>query len=292
MEDAKEVGKVSYAALRFAREIIKEGASIRETAEKIENFIKEKGFDLAFPASISLNSIAAHDTPEAGDVRTFGKDVIKVDVGARKGDTLGDCAITIDLSGNYGKLTEAAEEALNAAISTVRAGASLRSIGAEVGKIAEAKGFRPIRNLGGHAIESGNLHARFFIPNFDNGDETKLEEGQTIAIEVFITDGAGYVEDSRYVQIFQLLEMPALRSRSSREIASYINSSYRTYPFALRWLTRKFESEFAVRSAINDLASHEALEEFPALVEKGKGIVAQAEKSMIVEKDSCTVLTE
>ncbi|MEM0159267.1 MAG: hypothetical protein QW393_00635, partial [Candidatus Micrarchaeaceae archaeon] len=89
-----------------------------------------------------------------------------------------------------------------------------------------------------------------------------------------------------------LLEMPALRSRSSREIASYINSSYRTYPFALRWLTRKFESEFAVRSAINDLASHEALEEFPALVEKGKGIVAQAEKSMIVEKDSCTVLTE
>ncbi|MEM3416162.1 MAG: type II methionyl aminopeptidase [Candidatus Micrarchaeaceae archaeon] len=292
MGEAKEVGKVSYDALRFARSIIKEGVSVREAAEKIEGFIKEKGFDLAFPANISANSVAAHDTPEANDARTFGKDVIKVDVGARKGDILGDCAITLDLSENYGKLVEAADEALNSAISVVKAGVSISKIGSEVEKIAKARGFKPIRNLGGHAIEAGSLHARFFIPNFDNGDETKLEEGQTIAIETFITDGAGYVEDSEYVQIFQMLGMPTLRSHTSRNIAQYINSNYSTYPFALRWLSKKFESEFAVRSAINEMAAHDALEAFPALVDKGKGIVAQAEKSMIVEKDSCLVLTE
>ena len=50
-------------------------------------------------------------------------------------------------------------------------------------------------------------------------------------------------------------------------------------------------SEFQVRRGIADLINIGALESFPVLVEKTKGIVSQSEKELIVGKDSCTVVT-
>jgi len=170
VELLKGVGRVSFEALSYARGLVKPGAKKLEVAERIEKFMVEKGFGLAFPVNLSSNEEAAHSTPESGSNEVFGeKDVVKVDLGARKNDALGDCAITVDLSSEYGKLVEASEEALEAAISMVRGGLAVREIGRTVGEIAAKHGFNPIRNLGGHGIEKGDLHARIFIPNYDNG---------------------------------------------------------------------------------------------------------------------------
>ena len=38
----------------------------------------------------------------------------------------------------------------------------------------------PIKNLGGHGIKEHDLHAELFIPNYDNGDFTVLEEGWSL----------------------------------------------------------------------------------------------------------------
>jgi methionyl aminopeptidase len=150
----KEVGKVSYEALQYSKTVVKEGRKLIEIAEEIENFIKKKGFEMAFPVNLSINENAAHYTPTADDSYVLsGKETIKVDVGARKDAYLGDCAITIDLSQHYSKLVEATEEALSNAISLVRAGRPVNEIGKVIEKTAEAKGFKPIRNLGGHGIE-------------------------------------------------------------------------------------------------------------------------------------------
>lgn len=272
---------------------MKAGASVLEVAEKAEAFIKGRGMLPSFPVNLSVNERAAHYTPLAGDQSVFGgTDVVKIDLGARKGDALGDCAVTVDLSGNHSKLIDAAEEALEAALSKIRKGVALNSIGREVGEIAKRKGFNPIRNLGGHGIEKGDLHAAVFIPNFDNGDTTELEEGQVVAVEVFLTYGAGYVTDGDVLQIFRKSgEAAGARNEDTRRIASFIEGNYGTYPFALRWLAKEFDSEFKIRRALNELASLDALEPFPMLVEKTKGIVAQAEKEVIVEKDSCSVVT-
>jgi len=296
MEDEnllKEVGKVSFEALSFARSLVKPGARKLDVADSLENFMRERGFGLAFPVNLSSNEEAAHSTPESGDKSVFGdEDLVKVDLGARKGDALGDCAITIDLSSEYGKLVEASEEALEAAISMVKSGLPVREIGKSVGEIAAKYGFNPIRNLGGHGIEKGDLHARIFIPNYDNGDSSVLEEGQTIAIETFITTGKGYVSDGDYVQIFRKLGPAQLRSQDSREVAGFIDENFSTYPFALRWLSSKFGSEFKVKAALNEMARIENIESFPVLIESSKGMVAQTEKEMIVEKDSCNVITK
>jgi len=292
-ERLEEVGRVSYEALQYAKGLVKVGAKVYDVCEKTEEFIRSRGMVPAFPVNVSINELAAHYTAAINDTLQFtDKDLVKIDLGARSGDVLGDCAVCVDLSGRYAKLVETAEEALQAALSKVRAGAELGSIGLEVEQIAKKNGFQPIRNLGGHAIEKEELHAGIFIPNFDNGDTSKLEEGQVVAVETFVTIGEGYVTDSDVVQIFQKTGNAALRSPDARKIADSIDEDYKTYPFAIRWLSKKFGSEFRIRKALNELSSSGAIESFPALVERSGGIVAQAEKEVIVEKDSCTVVTK
>jgi methionyl aminopeptidase len=290
----KEVGKASYDALNYGRGLVKEGAKLIDIAEGVESYLKGKGFELAFPVNVSINENAAHYTSPFGDMSTVPNGaVVKLDVGARKGTYLGDCATTIDLSGRYAKLVEAAEKALENAISMVKAGRKVNEIGREMEKMAKSYGFEPIRNLGGHGVERHDLHAGVFIPNFDNGDTTELEEGQVIAIEPFMTNGSGYVGDGETIEIFQKTGFPSIRAGGTREIAAFIDGHYLTFPFASRWIQKelKLESDFGIRKALTELAYADALESFPVLVEKKKGIVAQAEKEMIVEKDSCTVVT-
>ena len=291
----KEVGKISYEALQHSRKIVKEGKSVLGIAEELENLIAEKGFEMAFPVNVSINENAAHYTPTSNDPYILkGNEIVKIDIGARKGTYLGDCALTIDLSQKYSKLVEATEKALEAAISMVKAGRKVREIGKEIERIAEGAGFKPIRNLGGHGISQEDLHADVFVPNFDNGDETELEEGQVIAIEPFLTDGEGLVSEGEFVEIFQKNSDPQLRSNESREISEIISRKYLTFPFALRWLNKELKNfgEFKIKRTLNDLVAADSLELFPVLVEKKKGMVAQAEKEVIVQKDSCEVITK
>jgi methionyl aminopeptidase len=292
-EGLKEVGKVSFEALQYAKGLVKVGASTLGVAEKVDDFISAKGMQFAFPLNLSVNERAAHFTPVKGDPAVFTEgDVVKIDLGARRNDACGDCALTVDLSGKHGKLVEATDAALEAALSTVRAGRQLKDIGKAVEMLAKAKGLNPIRNLGGHGIEEGELHASIFIPNYDNGDATELEEGQVVAIEIFLTEGSGYVVDGEELQIFRKLGDAPARSEDTRKVASFIDANYGTYPFALRWLYKKFDSEFMVRRALNELSSLGALDSFPGLVEKTGGIVAQAEREVVVGKDSYELVTK
>lgn len=295
-EQLKEVGKVSYEILQHSKTLVKPGAKLLDVAEKIEGMIKERGYQMSFPVNLSINQSAAHYSPDVDDNTTFKEeDVVKVDIGARKDHYLTDCAMTVDLGGKHGKLAEATEKSLEAAISMVKAGRKVREIGAEIEKIAKQHGFSPIKNLGGHGIDAHELHADIFIPNFDNGDDTELEEGQVIAIEPFMTDGkAGLVTDGPSLQIYQKIGEVPVRSQESRDVSNFINENYLTYPFATRWLMNELGElgDFKVRKALAELSNLGVLEQFPVLVEKSNGIVAQAEKELIVEKGSCYIVTK
>lgn len=294
-EELLEVGKASYAALQHARPMVKEGTKLIDVAESVESFLKGKGFDFSFPINISINSQAAHYTPSKDDLTTFkAGDLVKVDIGARKGHTLGDCAITVDVSGKHSKLVEASEAALNDAISLVKAGVQVCKIGAAIEKAVKARGAVPIQNLGGHGISDDDLHSGVFVPNYDNGDTTELEEGMVISIEPFVTNGSGFVQDSDEVQIFQKVFDVSPRSREARQVVEIIDKKYLTYPFAIRWLEKELASmsSFGIRRGLQELLALGALEQFPVLVERKGGLVAQTEKELIVEKEGCTILTQ
>jgi methionyl aminopeptidase len=105
IEELASVGSMSYKALKHAKGLVKPGAKLLDVAQKVEAFLKENGFESAFPINLSVNREAAHYTPALDDEKTFGEnDVVKVDCGAAKDGVLGDCALTINLGGGSGDL--------------------------------------------------------------------------------------------------------------------------------------------------------------------------------------------
>jgi methionyl aminopeptidase len=52
-----------------------------------------------------------------------------------------------------------------------------------------------IRNLNGHNIAPYVIHGGKSVPIVKGGEQTKMEEGETFAIETFGSTGKGYVRD-------------------------------------------------------------------------------------------------
>lgn len=288
----KEVGKISSDAMLYAAGQVKPGAKLLDVAESTEKFLKDRGFGCAFPINLSINEQAAHYTPSVGDELVFSdKDLVKVDFGAEKNGVLGDGAITVDLSGEHQKMIDAAEKALDNAISSVKHGVSVCDIGKVIAETVDAAGFNVIKNLGGHRIKEHDLHAELFIPNYDNGDFTVLEEGMVVAIEPFVTAGKGLVVDSNLCEIYSYVEDQPVRSPEARLLLQHIAKEKSKEPFAVRWLSNVVNSKFRLYAAISELARSGALEPHPTLVEVSGGNVAQSEAQLVVTKDGCDVLT-
>ena len=64
----RRAGKIGKEVREWSRSLVKPRANILEIAEKIENKIKEKGADMAFPTNICINEITAHYTPKHNEM--------------------------------------------------------------------------------------------------------------------------------------------------------------------------------------------------------------------------------
>src|SRR3989344_1958498 len=274
-----KAGKIAVEAINYGKSIIKPGAPVLEVLDKIELKIQELGGKLAFPAQISLNEVAAHCCSDLNDKNILKDQVVKLDVGVHIDGYIADTAITIDLSGKYSELLKANKEALEAALKIVKPGTSLSEIGRTIHEIITGYGFSPVRNLSGHGLGHYNIHTKPSVPNFDNKNQNKLEEGMVIAIEPFASTGSGVVQESSPATVFTLKNDSGARDPITRNVLLEIKT-YKGLPFAKRWLERKFgvpKTNFALKQLI----TKGCLEEHPPLVDKG-GIVSQAEHSVIV----------
>jgi methionyl aminopeptidase len=280
----RTAGKILAEVRAEAVKKVKVGVSLLETAEFVENLIRQKGAQPAFPCNISRNDEAAHATPSANDTSVFGNDMVKLDIGVHIDGYIADTAITVDLSG-HPELVKAAEDALGAAIKLIRAGINTGEVGAVIEKTINDLGYRPIMNLTGHGLERWNQHAPPAIPNkkFDRG--AVLKEGAVVAIEPFATNGSGHVSERGIAEIYRLAESKSVRLPAARKVAGELER-YRGLPFAKRWL-RIERADFALRQ----LEQVGAVHSYPVLKEDGKGLISQAEHTVIVTKDGCEVVT-
>lgn len=288
----KELGKVAADTLEKSKDVVKPGVRLLDAAETLESFIKDKGYGLAFPINLSVNEQAAHYTPKIGDEKAFGdSDIVKVDLGAEKEGLLSDIAMTIDLSRRNQDLVDASREALEGAISAVKVGAKVREIGKVIGSVIEKRGFKPVKNLGGHGIDEEGLHTGLFIPNYDNGDDTELEEDSVIAIEPFATTGKGMVTEGNFCEIYELVAgRGQVRSPDARAVLKEVLEKYSRTPFAVRWMSNVVDSRFRLYAAMQSILAAGLLEPYPVLIEMGNGMVSQTEAQMIVRKDGCETL--
>jgi methionyl aminopeptidase len=283
-----KAGKIAAEAREFGKSLIKPGVLVVDVLDKVEEKIKSLGGRIAFPAQISLNETAAHFCPLLGDKTEFKDQIIKLDVGVHIDGYIADTALTVDLSDKHGDLLKASKEALDKALALVKPGLAIGEIGKVIHETITGYGFSPVRNLSGHGLGHFDVHSKPSIPNFDTGDERELEEGMVFAIEPFASTGAGVVYESGEAGVFMLAEKRPVRSPITREVLKEIES-YEGLPFAKRWLQKKFGAK--VGFAFRELKQLGCLKEFPPLVDEGKGMVSQAEHSVIVTSDGANVFT-
>ena len=111
-----------------------------------------------------------------------------------------------------------------------------------------------------------------------------------IAIEPFATTGIGMIEEGKDSGIFKMENAKSVRTQISKEILDYISKEYSTLPFAKRWLLKKFP-EFKVNFALNNLEREGIISQYKQLPEKSKGIVSQAEHTLLID-DNVKILTK
>ena len=293
LELFRQVGKIAARIREDSKRLIMVEESLLDIAETVEQMIGEEGAKPAFPVNISINDIAAHYTPEFESTSSLTEtDVVKIDLGLEINGALADTAYTVDLGGENGKLVTASEEALGNAIGAVKAGVKVGDISAVIEDTIKGYGFKPIANLSGHMIKSNELHAGVEIPNVRTNDPYVLQEGDIFAIEPFSTTGQGYVEDLEQVEIFSLYMPSNVRMRQSRMIVEHVLKNYGMLPFAERWVRKSFQSKLLVSAALKELLQNHFIRGYPVLREAGRGLVSQAEHTVLVTAEGCDVLTQ
>jgi methionyl aminopeptidase len=258
------------------------GVRRRDLADRIEALIRSKGAEPSFPANLSRNFEAAHYTPSPEDDAVLVEgDLLKVDVGAHLDGAIADTATTVEVGGGHrhDALTKAVKEALAAGVREVRAGISVDRIGTAVEDTVHARGLKPVRNLMGHSIRPYLLHGGTSIPNVSGVSDERLPEGEIIAIEPFVTNGDGAIEDGPFGNIVRFRAPPPASDPSYA-----LFDRFRTLPFTARWLS---EPERQVLRKARKL-----LQTYPVFVETGDGWVAQAEHTVLVTASGGEVLTQ
>ena len=290
IEKLKKAGRITAEVREYGKNLIVKDALMVEVLDKIEEKIIELGGKPAFPAQISCNHIAAHYCPDEEDKIVFSDQLVCLDVGVHVDGFIGDTAVTVDLSGKYNDLIKAAEEALDNAIKIIKPGTTLGEIGKVIQETIQGHNFAPVKKLSGHGLGQYEVHTKPSIPNFDNHDETKIEKGMVFAVEPFASTGAGIVQDSGTATVFELTNKKPVRNMITRQVLKEIES-YDNLPFTTRWLTRKLGAK--AKFALREMRQLGMLHEHPPLADKDKGMISQAEHSILIDDDgNVVVLTQ
>jgi len=288
-----QAGRIASNVRNRVRSHVKVGMKLIEICEGVETWIRDLGGEPAFPCNVDIDHVAAHYTSPPGDVAAVQDGaLVKVDIGVHIDGYIADTATTVCFEPRYEGLVEAAEAALESGIRTVRSGIRASEVGAAIERTMKARGVAPIRNLTGHKIARYIIHAGRSVPNVASINGHKLRAGEVYAIEPFTTlpDAAGEVGDGPQGHIYIFKKKHSVRNDLAKSMLKFIQSEYRTLPFAARWVLRKFPGSNG-REAFSELVGSRCLYSYPQLVEKSRKPVAQAEHTLIVTDDGCDVTT-
>ncbi|KAG7810846.1 hypothetical protein KL921_002474 [Ogataea angusta] len=284
-----------------AQKNIKPGMTMTEVAESIENSVRAySGTDdslkggMGFPCGVSLNHCAAHYTPNAGDkVVLQYDDVMKVDFGVHVNGHIIDCAWTQTFNERYDPLLDAVKEATNTGIKTAGIDVRMTDVGEAVEEVMESYEVeldgkvypvKCIRNLQGHNIKPYQIHGGKSVPIVKNGDTTKMEEGETFAIETFGSTGKGYVvhggECSHYMKNLDAPPNAPIRLDRAKKLMQAIDKNFGSLPFCRRYLDRIGEEKYLL--ALNQLCRAGLITEHPPLVDVKGCYTAQYEHTILL----------
>ncbi|KAF2085878.1 peptidase M24A, methionine aminopeptidase [Saccharata proteae CBS 121410] len=300
LNEYRQGAEVHRQVRQWAQKNIKPGMSLTEIAEGIEDGVRhltghqglEEGDNIkggmGFPTGLSLNHCAAHYTPNAGNKMILGQDdVMKVDFGVHINGRIVDSAFTVAFEEKYDPLLKAVKEATNTGIKEAGIDVRMSDIGAAIQEVMESyeveldgkmHPVKCIRNLNGHNINQYQIHGGKSVPIVKGRDQTKMEEGETFAIETFGSTGKGYVHDdmetSHYAKNVDAPKV-ALRVSSAKTLLNSITKNFGTLPFCRRYLDRLGHDKYLL--GLNNLVQSGIVEAYPPLCDVKGSYTAQYE---------------
>ena len=293
IEDYVKAGKIVSEIREMVRGKNWIGKTVYEICEEIEGEIRKREAECAFPVSTSINEIAAHYTAEPNDEITISDtDLIKIDLGVQINGYIADTAVTVCYDPQYDNLVQAAEDALQHAMSMIKIGVKASDIGRTIEKIVKQMGFKPIANLSGHSLDQYTIHAGKSIPNIWSIGSFSLSGDVAYACEPFVTTskGLGFVREGKVKNIFAIVSRKKTKNEEADEMLDFIWENFNMLPFALRWLVKKWEVKKA-RELLEFLIKKKTVKAYPILVEANSQRVAQAEHTFIPTDTGVTVTT-
>jgi len=309
-ENLREAAEAHRIVRQWAKSWIKPGMKMIDIADTIETSLR-KTIDaegtkrsIAFPTGLSLNNVAAHYTPNAGDTRVLKEsDVLKVDIGLQVNGWIIDSAFTMAFDPMYDPLLQTVREATNAGVKAAGIDVRLCDVGEAIeevmtsGEVTIGKRTHqivPIRNLMGHSLGLYTIHAGKSVPCIkSSGDQTKMEEGDIFAIETFGSTGHGFVNDD--MEISHFMKAPTLPpggirgGPKAKELYNFINKSYSTLAFARRWLDQAGITRYAI--SLKNLTDCGAVNPYPPLVDADGSFTAQFEHTLALKPSSKEVFS-
>ncbi|RHZ57159.1 methionine aminopeptidase 2 [Aspergillus thermomutatus] len=305
LQEYRQAAEVHRQVRQYAQKTIKPGQTLTEIAEGIEDSVRaltghqglEEGDSLkggmGFPCGLSINHCAAHYTPNAGNKMVLQQgDVMKIDFGAHVNGRIVDSAFTMTFDPVYDPLLEAVKDATNTGIREAGIDVRMSDIGAAIQEAMESYEVelngtmypvKCIRNLNGHNIDQHVIHGGKSVPIVKGSDQTKMEEGETFAIETFGSTGKGYVredmETSHYALNPDAPSVP-LRLSSAKNLLNVINKNFGTLPFCRRYLDRLGQEKYLL--GLNNLVSSGIVQDYPPLCDIKGSYTAQFEHTIVL----------
>ena len=178
------------------------------------------------------------------------------------------------------------ETALEAALEIIKPGVDTAQIGKAIEEAITGYGYKPVYNLTGHGLSRYLAHDEPAVPNRAMEKGTILKDGDTIAIEPFATNGSGRISEAPINEIYGFSASRPVRLPAARSLLKEIIESYKTLPFARRWLKGE-RAEYALMQLLRSRAVHR----YPVLWEVEGALVSQAEHTVVVLEKGCEVIT-
>jgi len=202
MQKASEA--VAYA-LKEMTKYAQPGMSTKELDEYGAKILSDFGANSApyltynFPGwtCISTNKEFCHGIPSDKRILKEG-DLVNIDVSAELNgfwaDNGGSFVLGEDIN-QHQKLVDASKLILKKAIDNIKGGVRISDIGQLIENEAKKRGFKVIKNLGGHGIGRGLHEHPDEILNYKNRfDQRRFKKNSVVAIETFISTTSNYAD--------------------------------------------------------------------------------------------------
>jgi methionyl aminopeptidase len=202
MQKASEAVAIT---LREMSKYAKPGISTKELDEYGAQILADLGAKSApyltygFPGwtCISVGKEFCHGIPSSKRILKEG-DLINIDVSAELGgfwsDNGNSFVIGEDLHGHQ-KLVDASKEILRKTINSIQGGVKIADIGHLMETEAKKRGYKVIKNLGGHGIGRSLHEQPDELLNYKNRfDHRRFKKNSVVAIETFISTTSTYAD--------------------------------------------------------------------------------------------------